>query len=218
MKALVTGATGMIGSLVLRHCLDSEDISKVVSLVRSPSGIDHHKLTETVVPDFLNLDKFGELLGGIEVVYYCLGAYTGSVDRETLRNVTVDYPDTLANLIVRTSPGVRFCLLSGAGADRTGKSRTAFAKDKGEIESRLSSKAMGSFHAFRPGYIYPVTPRTEPGIGYQAMRWMYPVIRLLGDGASIQSTQLAKAMFRVGLTGHENEVLENRDILRIVKD
>ena len=217
MKVLVTGATGMIGSLVLKRCLENDKITDVVSLVRRQSGVVHEKYAEFVLPDFLDLKDVEPILSEVDVVYYCLGAYTGNVDRETLRKVTVDYPDALANLVAGHNPEVRFCLLSGAGADRTGKSRTSFARDKGEIENRLSEKSMGSFHTFRPGYIYPVTPRNEPGFGYRLMRWMYPVVRLFGDGASIQSSELADAMFKVGLAGHENEVIENRDILRIVK-
>lgn len=34
MNVLVTGATGMIGGLVLRNCVDSGEILSVVSLVR----------------------------------------------------------------------------------------------------------------------------------------------------------------------------------------
>ncbi|MEM7069897.1 MAG: NAD(P)H-binding protein [Pseudomonadota bacterium] len=217
MKALITGATGMVGNLVLQHCLQSKEVSEVVSLVRRSGELDHNKLTEIIVPDFQDLKAVEKSLNGVDIVFYCLGAYTGSVDRETLRVVTVDYPEALADHIKLKSPNARFCLLSGAGADKTGKSRTPFAQDKGEIENRLSAKGLGSFHTFRPAYIYPVSPRDEPGFGYTLMRWLYPIIRLLGDGASIQSTQLAKAMFDVGLTGHKNQVLENRDILNILK-
>lgn len=217
MKVLITGATGMIGSLVLQKSLGSKEVSEVVSLVRRSAGTHHAKLKEIIVPDFLDLEKQAQYFKNVDTVFYCLGAYTGSVDRYTLRQVTVDYPAALADVIAENSPNARFCLLSGAGADRTGKSRTAFAQDKGEIENRLSALNLGAFHSFRPGYIYPVTQRNEPGFGYKLMRWMYPVIRLLGDNASIQSTELAEAMFKVGTSGHQIEILENRNILQVVR-
>ena len=217
MKVLITGATGMIGSLVLQYCLESEAVSEVVSLLRRPSGIVHEKLSEIVITDFLNLDDDAEYYRDLDAVYYCLGVYSGNVDRETLRQITVVYPDRLASVVTKNSKNARFCLLSGAGADRTGKSRTAFAQDKGTIEKLLSAKGLGAFHSFRPGYIYPVVPRQEPGFGYRLMRWLYPVIRLFGEGASIQSTQLAEAMFKVGISGHKGEVLENRDVVRVLE-
>ncbi len=217
MKVLLTGATGMVGSLVLQQSLESQDISEIVSLLRRPSGIQHPKLTELVIEDFLALDEGATCFQGIDAVYYCQGVYTGTVDRETFRQITVAYPETLAKSIKTLSPDARFCLLSGAGADRTGKSRVAFAKDKGEIENRLSNLGLGGFHSFRPGYIFPVTSRREPGLGYRLLRLFYPIIRLFGEGSSIRSTELAKAMFRVGLQGHTHEILENRDIVAVVR-
>lgn len=213
----MTGATGMIGSLVLERCLESQDISHVVSLLRRPSGIQHPKLTELIIEDFLALDEHAPHFQGVDTVYYCQGVYTGAVDRETFRQITVDYPEALLNIIKTSSPGARFCLLSGAGADRTGKSRVAFAKDKGDIENRLAGSGLGGFHSFRPGYIFPVTPRREPGFGYRLLRWLYPVIRLFGENSSIRSTDLAEAMFLVGLRGHGREILENKDILSVIR-
>ena len=75
-----------------------------------------------------------------------------------------------------------------------------------------------NFYTFRPGYIYPVTARKEPNFMYSISRALYPVIRLFGSNASIKSTELAEAMFKVGLGGTENEILENKDILRILVD
>ena len=210
---LITGATGMIGSLILQHCLNSDKVNTVVSLVRRPSGFTHEKLNEVVVEDFLTLDENASYLKKIDVVYYCLGVYTGAVNRETFRQITVDYPETLARILISNNADLRFCLLSGAGADRTEKSSMMFAKDKGVIENRLSKMGFKGFHSFRPGYIYPVTPRNEPGLGYRILRWMYPIIKLFGSNSSIRSTQLAKAMFKIGLQGDAPEILENNSIL-----
>lgn len=38
-KVLITGATGMVGQLVLKYCLDAEDIAQVVSLSRRSTQI-----------------------------------------------------------------------------------------------------------------------------------------------------------------------------------
>ena len=214
---LITGATGMIGSLVLEQCLQSQEISRVISLVRRSTGVTHQKLQEVVVKDFIDLDEEAEYWDSIDVVYYCLGVYTGAVNRELFRQITVDYPEALAGLLRKKSPNLVFCLLSGAGADRTEKSRMMFAKDKGAIENRLSAMGFRSFHAFRPGYIYPVTKRQEPNFSYRLMRTLYPLVKLFGDNTSITSTDLAASMFFVGLHGSSLEVLENRDILKTQK-
>lgn len=215
-KVIITGATGMIGSLVLELCLKSEEVSNVTSLLRRASGIKHVKLNEVVIDDFLNLDESASYFESIDIVFYCLGVYTGAVDRDQFRKITVDYPETLARVLYEKNPDIRFCLLSGKGADRSERSRLMFARDKGAIENRLSEIGFKSFHAFRPSYIYPVTPRKEPNFSYKGSRFLYPLLKLLGSGFSIKSTELASAIFNVGLNGCDLEILENKDILKMV--
>jgi uncharacterized protein YbjT (DUF2867 family) len=216
-KVLITGATGMIGGLVLELCLESREISHVTSLVRRASGLRHAKLNEVIIDDFLMLDTNAPYFEPVDIVYYCLGIYADAGDRERFRKITVDYPEVLARRLYEKSPDLTFCLLSGAGADRSESSRFMFAEDKGAIENRLSNMGFKSFHAFRPSYIYPVTPRKEPNFSYKLMRFLYPLLKALGSGFSIQSTELAAAMFNVGINGCHLEILENRDILKEVE-
>lgn len=213
--ALITGATGMIGSLILDDCLQSPDVARVTSLVRRKSNIKHDKLEEVMIEDFSNLDENAPYFDSVDIVYYCLGVYTGAVNREQFRIITVDYPETLTAILIRKNPLLSFCLLSGAGADRSERSRVMFAKDKGAIENRLSKMRFKHFHAFRPGYIYPVTPRQEPNLSYRLSRMLYPVIRLFGRNMSITSTDLARSMFTIGNEGSDLEVIENKDILGV---
>ena len=49
------------------------------------------------------------------------------------------------------------------------------------------------------------------------MRALYPLVKRFGASSSIQSTELAKSMFLVGIHGHSNEILENKDILQVLK-
>jgi nucleoside-diphosphate-sugar epimerase len=213
---MITGATGMVGSLVLECCLKSQEVSSVTSLGRRTSGIKHKKLHEVVIHDFLNLDETASYFESVDIVYYCLGVYTGAFDREQFRRITVDYPEALAKVLYKKNPDIQFCLLSGAGADRSERSRMMFAKDKGAIENRLSNMGFQSFHAFRPGYIYPVISRNEPNLSYKISRFLYPLLKLLGPRFSITSTELATAIFHVGIHGCDLEILENKDILKEV--
>ena len=161
-KVVITGSTGMVGGILLNQCLENEVIGEVISLVRKETRINHSKLTEIVVDDFLNYDKYSENFKGVDIIFYCLGVYTGAVSAKDFRAITVDYPVALAKRIFLFSPNARFCLLSGQGADRTEKSNIMFARDKGAAENQLSAIGFKSFHSFRPGYIYPVTKRREP--------------------------------------------------------
>lgn len=205
----------MIGGLVLQLCLDNQNVSSVTSLVRQSSEVKHAKFNEVIIDDFSALNKDASYFESIDIVYYCLGVYTGAVDRDQFREITIDYPEALAKVLYSKNPEIIFCLLSAAGADRSERSPVMFAKDKGIIENRLSKMGFKAFHAFRPGYIYPVTPREEPNLTYRVIRFLYPLIKLLGSNSSIKSTELAASMFKVGLYGNDKEIFENRDIFEI---
>jgi len=124
----------------------------------------------------------------------------------------VDIPLALGKALELGSPGAKYCLLSGQGADRTEKSRLLFAWTKGRVENRLSELNL-QFHTFRPAYIYPVEPRQEPNFSYRLSRFLYPLIQLFGKAYSIPSTDLARTMVRVGLDAtQKREVFENTDL------
>jgi uncharacterized protein YbjT (DUF2867 family) len=213
MKVLITGGSGMVGKLVLTSCLDSAKITEVKSFVRKPTGLKHEKLTEIVIQDFEDYSAQEELFKDVTVAFFCLGAYTGQVPDDQLKKITVNYPVAFAKALEQNSPQATLCLLSGAGADRTEQSKTPFALYKGMAENQIAALNL-KFYSFRPGYIYPVEARKEPNVGYQIVKLLYPLVRLLGNKYSIKSTELANAMFQIGLNGTDKQVLENDEILK----
>ena len=215
MKVIIAGSTGMIGNLVLRNCLNSDIISEVRSLVRKPTGLKHAKLIEFVIQNFEDYMQHAHLFRDIDAAFFCIGVYTGQVSDDIFKKITVSYAVDFATDLKRESPNARICLLSGAGADRTEKSSTSFARYKGMAENQISALNM-EFYAFRPAYIYPVEPRNEPNFGYKITRFLYPLIKILGKSLSIKSTELASAIFNVGINGAKNEILENSDIFNYV--
>ena len=214
-KILITGATGMIGNLVLQNCLENKEIESVTSITRRECGIKHDKLTEIIHADFADYSAIKECFENIDVAYFCIGVYTGAVSREVFRKITVDYTVEFAKILKEKSPEATFCFLSGAGADQKEKSRMMFAKDKGAAENFLISQEFKQLYIFRPAYIYPVTKRKEPNLSYQLFRKFYPILKVLMPGGVITSVQLANAMFKVGLLGGEKVILENKDILKL---
>ena len=112
-----------------------------------------------------------------------------------------------------------FCLLSGQGADSNETSRISFARYKGMAENALVKMGFARVHLFRPGYIYPVTPRDKPILWDRVVRPIWPVVRAVVPNIGIASDDLAKAMLLAALDGppqHTGPVLENRDIRTLV--
>lgn len=91
----------------------------------------------------------------------------------------------------------------------------AFARYKGEAETALLAAEFPRLYIFRPAYIYPVEPRTEPNFSYRLLRGVYPMFRLLFPKLVIRSDDLARAMVDIALGepgGHGARIFENWDI------
>lgn len=214
-NVLMTGATGMIGSLVLQACLLRPDVDWVTSIVRRPSGHHHPKLREIVHANFRDYSAITGHFDDQDICFFCLGVYTSQVDAGAFSEITVDYTEAFANTVKRHSPDAVFCFLSGQGADRTEKSLFMYARDKGAAENYLLRKGFDRLHIFQPGYIYPVTPRREPNFSYRLMRALYKPVSALYPNIGVTSEMLARAMVRAAFDGYPSDTLENREIRRI---
>jgi uncharacterized protein YbjT (DUF2867 family) len=215
-NVIITGASGMVGNIVLDHCLSSSKINKVTSLVRKKSNTTHPKLKEVIIEDFTDYTNHKDLFKNIDSAFFCIGVYTGSVSDKLFKEITVDYAVSIAKVLKENSPNAKLCLLSGAGADRTEKSKTSFALYKGMAENQIDKLGL-EFYTFRPGYIFPVKKRKEPNLMYSIMRSLYPILRNLGGNFSIKSTELGKVMFEIGLNGTDKKILENKDLINCLK-
>ncbi|MEO0405579.1 MAG: NAD(P)H-binding protein [Bacteroidota bacterium] len=215
-KVLIAGASGMVGTIILNESLKSDKVRKVVSLVRRPSGLNDSKLLEVLVEGFTDFSQHQDAFENVDAAHFCIGVYTGAVPDDQFKKITVDYAVKFAEALKNNSPNANICLLSGTGADRQEKSRTAFAKYKGMAENAISAMDM-NFHAFRPAYIYPVEKRKEPNAMYSITRALYPLIKLFGKNSSIKSTELGQAMFKAGIEGASEEVMENKEILQFLE-
>lgn len=214
-RILITGGTGMIGGLILQRCLESKQVAQVISVVRRNTGMQHPKLVEVVHSDFMNMAAVADHFDKVDVAFYCIGVYTGQVPDKEFKDITFFYTQTFADILKKKSPGATVCFLSGAGADRTEKSRISFARYKGMAENYLVQKEFKYLYIFRPGYIYPVEKRKEPNFSYRAFRFLYPVLKVVYPAGVITSVQLADAMFKTGMEGTDKMILENTDIKNV---
>ncbi len=214
-KIIITGASGMVGGIILREALNSSKIEKVTSIVRNSSGQKHAKLQEIIHDDFNEYSKLVDHFKNIDAAYFCIGVYTGQVPDDKFKIITVDFAKAFGDTVKQNSPRAILCFLSGQGADLKEKSRMSFARYKGMAENYLMSLDLGGLHIFRPGYIYPVEKREEPNLAYRIYRRLYPILNKIMPSTAITSEQLAKSMLKAGLNGTEKTILENEDIKKV---
>ena len=81
-KVIVTGATGMVGQGVLLECLDHPEVEKVLSVGRTPLEIQHPKLDELIVKDFMDYSSQEDQLTGFDGLYLCMGVSASGMSEE----------------------------------------------------------------------------------------------------------------------------------------
>lgn len=211
---LITGASGMIGGMILDECLKSNKIGRVTTIGRKQLPA-HPKLTQIIPENMSEPTTYLKDVGRFDVCYYCIGVYTGQVPKDEFIKITVDMPVAFARALYNESPHCHFVLLSGDGADRTGKRSLLFAKQKGIAENELLKIGFPHVYCCRPGYIYPDSARKEPNVAYAVIKKLYPLISFFYPLFGIRSGQLARAMFNIGLLDSAQNVFTHRDLLRL---
>ncbi|MBU5670997.1 oxidoreductase [Paenibacillus brevis] len=144
-KALIIGATGLVGRELLTELLRDEQYEAVYAIVRRPLTFSHQKLRE-IVSDFERLEEISEAYA-VEDVFCCLGTTIKKArTREAMYRIDVTYPLTVAKL-AKEQGARHFLVISSAGADA--KSKIWYTKMKGELEQQLKSigyKALSILH------------------------------------------------------------------------
>jgi len=67
-NAIITGATGMVGRIVLQECLQSDEIGKVISISRRPTGKTDSKVQEIIHEDFQDFSSLEDLFQNIDIL------------------------------------------------------------------------------------------------------------------------------------------------------
>ncbi len=148
-KALIAGATGLVGGHLLRLLLGHPAYKETIALVRRPIDRNSDKLVQRVV-DFEQLE---ESSGDWEVddVFLCLGttiAVAGS--RERFCRVDHDYTVEVARL-AKKHGAVRVGLVSSIGASV--RASSFYLRVKGETERDVESLGFGSLEISRPSLL-----------------------------------------------------------------
>lgn len=149
-KAVVAGATGLVGRELVRLLLDDEAYERVVVLVRKRMSLEHEKL-EQVVTDFNRLEEAaGGRMKGADV--FCALGTTIKIAKtqDNFRKVDYTYPLELARIAKREG-AAQFVVITAMGADSS--SRIFYSRVKGELEAALRELQLPSLTVLRPSLL-----------------------------------------------------------------
>ena len=169
MKLLVVGASGLVGSHVLKRALADERISEVVAPSRRALA-EHTKLVAPVV-DFAQLPAAADWWKADAVICALGTTMKQAGSKEAFRQVDHQYPLTVARL-ARQHGTPTYVLNSATGADAA--SRFFYNQVKGELERDLAECGFTSLTHVRPGLISG--PRQEFRLGERAAECVLTVL------------------------------------------
>lgn len=215
LKVIVTGSTGMVGEGVLLTCLNSPEISDVLSVSRKPVGISHPKLQECLVQDFLHLEDFESRLTGYDACFYCAGVSSAGMTEETYTRITYDTAINFAVTVQRLNPNMVLTHISGLYTDGTEKGNVMWARVKGKAENALMRLPFRAVYNFRPGFMSPVKGQQHLKTLYRVLLTLTPLVRLLFPAHLLTLDEVGRAMINAVLTGYEKQVLEIADIRKL---
>ncbi len=196
--AIITGASGLIGSKLLTMLLHYNEYEKVISLGRKRLKTKHRKLQQEIV-DFDDVGSYEQYLQG-DVLFCCLGTTLKKTpDKEVYYKIDHDYPVNLAKS-ARAKGVVQFHFVSAIGANES--SSNFYLKTKGKTESDLKNAGVDSLFIYQPSLL--TGRRKNQRTGERVASFVLKIIEPLLIGGlkkyrSIAGLTVAKAMYKLSL-------------------
>ena len=212
LKVIVTGATGMVGEGVLFECLQNEKVAEVLIISRRHYELQHPKLKELIVPDFMKLDSFSEQIKGYDACFFCVGVSSIGKNEDQFTVLTYDTTMAFAKVISQANNNLVFTYVSGAKTDSTEKSKMMWARVKGKTENDLAKLSFKAEYNFRPGVMRPFADQKN---WKPIVILLVKIIQKISPKSVLTLQQVGRAMINAVIIGYPKNVLEINDIRKL---
>jgi len=217
VRAIITGATGMVGEGVLLECLAHPDVEHVLVINRRLCGYTHEKLSEIIHKNFYDLSPIQDKLTNYNACFFCAGVSSIGKNEDVYRKLTYDLTLSFAKTVSSVNKDMVLCYVSGEGTDSTEKGRLMWARVKGKTENDLMKLPFKKVYAFRPGFMKPVKGQKNiPSWGH-IINWLYPSLKLVLPSHGCTLKEVGIAMINSVTHGFHKSVLEVEDIIDLSK-
>lgn len=215
-SAIVLGATGLTGGVLLQRLLEDERYYKVKVFTRNHLKTESEKLEEYLI-DLFELDKFQELFQADEV-YCCVGSTQKKTpDNEIYRKVDFGIPATAAQLC-RLNNISTFMVISAMGANEN--SSIFYNRTKGEMEGAVLDKKLKKTHILRPALIGGDRQEKRPmeSAFKKIMEFVNPLLKgKLKKYQSIHPDEIVEAMLFLANNSYASVILESDEIKEVAQ-
>jgi len=207
----------MVGEGVLLHCLEHSGVEKILAVSRKSAMHTHPKLTELMVPDFMQLDAVESQLSGYDACFYCAGVSSVGMSEADYTKVTYDTPLHVATVLARLNPQMVLVHVSGRSTDGTEQGKVMWARVKGKAENALMKLPFKAVFNFRPALMKPVAGQRHVKAVFKAALSLYPMWRALFPRSAMTLDEVGDAMLRCVREGAPKHVLEVADMQALAR-
>ena len=186
------GATGLIGSYLLKFLLKDSDIHLINVVGRNPFHLQHDKINNIVI-DFEDVSSISNSITGSEAVFVSIGTTMSKVNGDKIKYKSVDF-DIIFNIAnaCKQKNINQFIYVSSLGANAN--SPNFYLRLKGEIDEAVAKLNLNSTSVFRPSVL--LGKRNESRPGEKIMQFVMPLLDFMIPSSSkaIKAEDVAKSM------------------------
>lgn len=206
--AIILGATGLTGGILLDKLLSDSAFSKIKLFSRSSVGKQHPKIEEHIINLFKLKDHEQKFLA--DVVFCCIGTTKARTpDKEKYKKIDYGIPVNAAKLCKKNGIDT-FIVMSSMGADP--ESSTFYNKVKGEMEREVLKQGIKNTFILQPSLLGG--KRSEKRMGERIAQFFMRAFGFLlpNKYKIIEPETIALAMRRLAKKGHDEEVITSDKI------
>ncbi|CCK00550.1 Oxidoreductase [Cronobacter malonaticus 507] len=197
-RVLITGASGLVGSHLLRMLVDEPRVTSIIAPTRRPLRVPMHKVENPCDPQLS--DVLTQLNAPLDIVFCCLGTTrreVGSKEAFILADYTLVVDTSLAGLRLGAK---HMLVVSALGANPN--SPFFYNRVKGEMETALKAQGWPRLTIARPSLLIGDREKRRAGESFMA-----PLFRLLpGKWKAIEAHTVAQAMVNAALSPAKEDV------------
>jgi uncharacterized protein YbjT (DUF2867 family) len=208
-RALIAGATGLVGARLLQALLADRAYGTVRVFARRPLAVEHPKL----VVEVIDFDRLQDVrFPRVDDVFCCLGTTIAAAgSRAAFRRVDYDYPLAIARAAL-AAHARQFLFVSAMGADP--RSKVFYSRVKGELEQAVAGLGYRSVVAFRPSLL--AGDRQQHRLGERAALAVLQPLRFLVPRKyrPVAAVAVAQAMLTCASRGHAGFTVIESDAMQ----
>ncbi|MDH5609488.1 MAG: NAD-dependent epimerase/dehydratase family protein [Cyclobacteriaceae bacterium] len=213
--ALIAGATGLVGTHLLKQLLSEDYYHQITVLTRKELDLSDERLQIVILPDFDQLAEY-EHLFDVNHVYCCLGTTRKEAGSKlAFRKAELDYPLQIAKLAKDKPSFQSFHVVTSIASSKF--AAIYYNTLKGHLELALKGMKLRALKIYQPSLL--LGRRKKQRIQEELAKVVCFLLSffIIGSGKSpwaIHSQNLARSMFGVAKLGEAGtETFTPRDML-----